>query len=361
MALPIITGCLFPRLEKLRLARNENPPHALSGKLQHISKKRSIKSGTYYKVTICRNCSDSNEHVDLGCFSDLESAILTNDVYEILSHRSIHVHQLTDEDMKFANELTVSRSWRNQVVEVNLMQLMKENISRLEINPYTLPISASNHISSSASSGNSGKSKLSHHKGKKHGPSAVHRRIMTKRFLQLMDLNAHFIKALCCVPQAACDINPVLVAMAKLSVEPSTHPSPSSLSSQASSGEAASSPVLTPTSKFYNVKNLEAILTSAIACGVISTSLIHLLSASCLEGEGGHAIIHSDDSSGTSGLHEGVEGGRSGLTGFIQDSLGAEIILSFSDISLMKTSMIEAIEGRQHIAVWGDMMQQLLR
>ena len=321
--------CLFPRLQKLRLSRNGPPPHTLCGKLTHISKKKSIKSGIYYKVTICRECSDSNETVTLGCFADLESAVLANDVYEILSHRKAHVYQLTDEDMNFANDITVSRTWRNQVVEVNLMQLMQENVSRSEINPDEQ--SSGIHHGSNEAKTLTGVSDsyTENGKRKKKFPSSEYRRAMANRYLQLMDANANFITALKCVPQAAGDVKTIFMAMAKLSME--LH----------YSGQDSLKDESTP--KIYNIKNLEAILTSATTCGLISISAIQLLTSSCLE---------SDCSDGQQG---------NGLTGFIRGSLGDESLLTIFDITLIRNNMSHLVNSNQTILVWGEMMQQLLR
>ena len=368
MALPVSSICLFPRLAKLRLTRNLPPPQLLHGKLAHISKKKSLKSGIYYQVTICRDCSDSNEYVDLGCFMDLESAILANDVYEVLSHRRTHVHLLTDEDMVFANELTVSRSWRNQIVEVNLMELMKENVSRSAINP------AAPSSGNATSNDNDKRSKRK--REAKHGPSAVYRRIMANRFLQLMDSNTNFIQALCCVPQAACDIYPVLVALTKMSVELNHNhhilplPPAAVSSSSASASTTDSNASLVSARRYHRIKNLEAIITSAVACGLVSTSLIQLLSASCLEEDSNHitasnidAGIDTTDNVDGSTCKDGEkpnEGSRS-LTCVLRDSLGAESILSFAEVAAIKTAMIQAIASKKHIGIWGDQIRQLLR
>ena len=124
----VATARSFPRLSKLRQIHNIKTDILVHmSKLHHITKDHK----GFFRVRICRTCSGLPHLLELGSYSDLESATLTNDVHEFLNHRYRHLHVITEEDIKHIDEISVTRTWRHERTEVKLLDLLK--VTRLYI------------------------------------------------------------------------------------------------------------------------------------------------------------------------------------------------------------------------------------
>jgi hypothetical protein len=118
----IATAISFPRLATLRADHNISTEILVYlSKLHHITKDHK----GFYRVRICRTCSGLPHLLELGSYSDLESATLANDVHEFLNHRTRHLHVITEDDIKFIDEITVIRTWRHERTEVKLLELLQ--------------------------------------------------------------------------------------------------------------------------------------------------------------------------------------------------------------------------------------------
>jgi hypothetical protein len=116
------TALSFPRLAKLRKDHNISTEILVYlSKLHHITKDHK----GCYRVRICRTCSGLPHLLELGSYSDLESATLANDVHEFLNHRTRHLHVITEVDIKFIDEITITRTWRHERTEVKLLELLQ--------------------------------------------------------------------------------------------------------------------------------------------------------------------------------------------------------------------------------------------
>lgn len=68
-------------------------------KCHHISTTNTTKDGPQsYRVRICKTCCQEQGHIELGTYVDQESAILMNDVFEILNQRTDKLIVLRKED-----------------------------------------------------------------------------------------------------------------------------------------------------------------------------------------------------------------------------------------------------------------------
>ena len=113
---------LFPRLHKLRMDNNIRTEIMCNlSKLHHITKDHK----GFFRVRICRTCSGLPHLLELGSYSDLESATLVNDVHEFLNHRMRHLHVITEDDIKFIDQVSVVRTWRHERSEVKLLDLLR--------------------------------------------------------------------------------------------------------------------------------------------------------------------------------------------------------------------------------------------
>jgi hypothetical protein len=118
----IATASSFPRLYKLRKEHNIKAEILVNlSKLHHITKDHK----GFYRVRICRTCSGLPHLLELGSYSDLESATLANDVHEFLNHRTRHLHVITEDDIKFIDQISVTRTWRHERTEVKLLELLQ--------------------------------------------------------------------------------------------------------------------------------------------------------------------------------------------------------------------------------------------
>ena len=118
----IATASSFPRLSKLR------QEHNITGEIMvHMSKLHHITKDHkgFYRVRICRTCSGLPHLLELGSYSDLESATLANDVHEFLNHRTRHLHVITEDDIKYIDQISVTRTWRHERTEVKLLELLQ--------------------------------------------------------------------------------------------------------------------------------------------------------------------------------------------------------------------------------------------
>ena len=118
----VATFTSFPRLHKLRMDNGIKTEIACQmSKLHHITKDHK----GFFRVRICRTCSGLPHLLELGSYSDLESATLVNDVHEYLNHRMRHLHVITEDDIKFIDQITVVRTWRHERSEVKLLDLLQ--------------------------------------------------------------------------------------------------------------------------------------------------------------------------------------------------------------------------------------------
>lgn len=83
-------------------------------------------------MRICRKCSGLQSLLELGSYSDVESALLINDAYEILQGRYKNLHLLRQEDLNDLKSINVKR--RGTSVEVPLLQVLKERLLKTKIN-----------------------------------------------------------------------------------------------------------------------------------------------------------------------------------------------------------------------------------
>jgi hypothetical protein len=125
------------RLEQLGLAH--------VGFMHHVSKIAEGKTDSF-RVRICRTCSGLPILVELGSYADVESALLVNDVHEILQNRTRQLHLLVPSDIEYAHTLTVRKrggQHENMLVHIIQERLLK-SLSK-QVQPST-----DSHLSGSA-------------------------------------------------------------------------------------------------------------------------------------------------------------------------------------------------------------------
>jgi hypothetical protein len=116
----------FPRLFKLRQDHNIKQEIVCHlSKLHHITKDHK----GFYRVRICRTCSGLPHLLELGSYSDLESATLVNDVHEFLNNRTRHLHVITEDDIRYIDQISVTRTWRHERSEVKLLELLQVHLN----------------------------------------------------------------------------------------------------------------------------------------------------------------------------------------------------------------------------------------
>jgi hypothetical protein len=70
--------------------------------------------GSSFRVRICKTCCQGSSHIELGTYVDQESAILVNDVHEIIKGRHEKLTLLRKEDEPYLDQLTARRYDRNR-------------------------------------------------------------------------------------------------------------------------------------------------------------------------------------------------------------------------------------------------------
>jgi hypothetical protein len=99
------------------------------GDCHHLTRRQSKPSSTpTYRVRICRGCSGET-CIELGSYTDQESAILINDAHEILAERYHRLLVLTPADAPYLSTLFARRhSKRGRVEEKPILEILKEKI-----------------------------------------------------------------------------------------------------------------------------------------------------------------------------------------------------------------------------------------
>ena len=84
-------------------------------KCHHISTTATSKDGPpSYRVRVCKTCCKNDSHIELGTYVDQESAILVNDVHEILQERFDKLIVLRKEDRAFLHLLMAKKYDRHK-------------------------------------------------------------------------------------------------------------------------------------------------------------------------------------------------------------------------------------------------------
>ncbi|RYG59724.1 hypothetical protein EON64_19945, partial [archaeon] len=101
------------------------------GRCHHISMTASSKDGPLsYRVRICKTCCQETGHIELGTYADQESAILVNDVFEILSYRYDKLLVLRPKDLPQLAWLMCRKVDRTKGKEhTNILELLQERLS----------------------------------------------------------------------------------------------------------------------------------------------------------------------------------------------------------------------------------------
>lgn len=99
-------------------------------KCHHVSTASgSMKDGvgSSFRVRICKTCCQGSGHIELGTYVDQESAILVNDVHEIIKHRYDKLTLLRQEDEPYLEKLTARRYDRNRGKDVcSILHILTE-------------------------------------------------------------------------------------------------------------------------------------------------------------------------------------------------------------------------------------------
>ena len=135
------TTIVFPRLFKLRSMQYKDgvnltglSPQKLGilnvKTIHHISKVVEAR-GDYYRVRVCRTCSKYFTLIELGSYSDLESALLVNDMYEIQQQKYDQLCLLDRIDNNdYLGKLTARR--RGVSEEQSLFTLLQQRMDKFK-------------------------------------------------------------------------------------------------------------------------------------------------------------------------------------------------------------------------------------
>lgn len=127
---------IYPRTYRLRQLQEKEGKDITALKLEqrglapitylhHVSKIIEGKTESY-RVRICRTCSGLPILLELGSYADVESALLVNDIHEILQNRTKQLHLLVPEDIEYVKYLTVRR--RGGLHDLVLITVLQERL-----------------------------------------------------------------------------------------------------------------------------------------------------------------------------------------------------------------------------------------
>lgn len=97
-------------------------------KCHHISITTPVKDGPpSYRVRVCKTCCQNDGHIELGTYIDQESAILVNDVHEILNERFDKLILLRPDDREFLHLLHARKYDRHRGKDFsNILSMLSE-------------------------------------------------------------------------------------------------------------------------------------------------------------------------------------------------------------------------------------------
>lgn len=95
--------------------------------MHHVSKIVEAKVESY-RVRICRTCSGLSNLLELGSYTDVESALLINDAHELMQGRFKNLHLLCRDDFNYLHHLTVRK--RGSLSDQPLLQVLRERIMK---------------------------------------------------------------------------------------------------------------------------------------------------------------------------------------------------------------------------------------
>ena len=117
-----LQACEGMNLSELRLEQRGLAPITY---MHHVSK--IIEGNTEsYRVRICRTCSGLPTLLELGSYTDVESALLVNDVHELMQDRTKQLHLLCVDDVKYFNSIAVRR--RGSPHDLQITSVLQERL-----------------------------------------------------------------------------------------------------------------------------------------------------------------------------------------------------------------------------------------
>lgn len=117
-----LQACEGVNLAELRLEQRGLAPITY---MHHVSK--IIEGNTEsYRVRICRTCSGLPTLLELGSYTDVESALLVNDVHELMQDRTKQLHLLCVDDVKYFNSIAVRR--RGSPHDLQITSVLQERL-----------------------------------------------------------------------------------------------------------------------------------------------------------------------------------------------------------------------------------------
>jgi hypothetical protein len=117
-----LQACEGMNLAELRLEQRGLAPITY---MHHVSK--IIEGNTEsYRVRICRTCSGLPTLLELGSYTDVESALLVNDVHELMQDRTKQLHLLCVDDVKYFNSIAVRR--RGSPHDLQITSVLQERL-----------------------------------------------------------------------------------------------------------------------------------------------------------------------------------------------------------------------------------------
>lgn len=75
-------------------------------------------------------CSKLDQQLDIGTYVDQESAVIVNDVHEILNNRFLRLTLIRPDDIYYFHLLTVTKFVRGGHMDIPIMEIMKTLIHK---------------------------------------------------------------------------------------------------------------------------------------------------------------------------------------------------------------------------------------
>ncbi|CAM9402726.1 unnamed protein product [Choristocarpus tenellus] len=99
----------------------------LPTKTHHVTTNSTTKGGPpTFRVRVCKSCCGESVHMELGTYMDQESALLVNDVHEILMGRTDQLLLLRPEDKPFLGMLWARRYHKGKVQKMRILEVIAE-------------------------------------------------------------------------------------------------------------------------------------------------------------------------------------------------------------------------------------------
>jgi hypothetical protein len=136
---------VYPQVAALR-SRQEHDGKSMEGyslaelglekldRCHHVTANQTLKAGPpSFRIRVCKRCCGGTTHIELGTYTDQESALLVNDAHEILAGRTDKLLVLRPDDREYLGMLRAKRYNKGKEIDVGITEILAEKWAETDL------------------------------------------------------------------------------------------------------------------------------------------------------------------------------------------------------------------------------------